>query len=147
MWILSVSLSIHPAKFEETDENLPTIEMMQQLAQFGSSQPDYYSREEFQKMELYLLRFFGWSVSYPTSAHFADYYLLHGSKLGNEESNSSDKQRSSFDTAGIREDMEVYNTHFLEASLRGEALLSSVCHTPMPLYGIESNYHIFALLL
>ncbi len=111
------------AKFEEADENLPTIDNMLQLAQRGPGQPDYYSKEEFQKMELYLLRFFNWSVSFPASAHFANYYLFYGSSLEEEEEGGSPTERGrELDAAVVKEDMETYNTHFLEAALRGELL-------------------------
>ncbi len=122
--------SPHAAKFEEADENLPTIQMMIQLAQLGPSTPDYYTREEFQKMELYLLRFFNWSVSFPASVHFSNYYLRYGCLLDDEEDATVKGRR--VDTAQLKEDMETYTTHFLEAALRGEECLGFVFYTVHP---------------
>ncbi len=65
-------------------------------------------------MELYLFRFFNWSVSIPSSAHFADYYLQYGSLLGDEEDLTN--------TTQLKDDMETYTMDFLEAALRGEHL-------------------------
>ncbi len=107
-------MSIHVAKFEEADEGLPTIQVMIEVAQLCPGTPDCYTKEEFHKMELYLLRFFNWSVSFPSSAHFADYYLQYGSLLDDEEEPTN--------TAQLKDDMEIYTMDFLEAALRGEHL-------------------------
>ena len=32
--------------------------------------------EDFQQMEIYILTFYEWRVSYPTHIHFIDFYLL-----------------------------------------------------------------------
>ncbi len=70
-------------------------------------------------MELYLLQFFNWSVSFPSSAHFADYYLQYGSLLDDEEVSTNITQ--------LKDDMESCTTHFLEAALRSEHLGYIVC--------------------
>ncbi len=110
----ALSLSIHVAKFEEADEGLPTIQVMIEVAELSPGTPDYYTKEEFQKMELYLLRFFNWSVSFPSSAHFADYYLQYGSLLDDKDDLTN--------TTQLKDGMETYTTDFLEAALRGEHL-------------------------
>ena len=113
MMMICTLLFVTLAKFEETDENLPTIETMQHWAQCGPGHADCYSRKEFHKMELYLLRFFNWSVSVPSSVHFADYYLLHGSEMDDGGSNPLTNP-----IARIKQ-LEEYNNCFLEHSLRG----------------------------
>ncbi len=112
--------SPHVAKFEEADEGLPTIQVMIEVAQLSPGTPVYYTREEFQKMEFYLLRFFNWSVSFPALVHFSNYYLRYGCLLDDEEDPTVKGRR--VDTAQLKEDMETYTTHFLEAALRGECL-------------------------
>ena len=111
--ILPSSLSL-AAKFEEPDDHLPTIELLQQAAQFGL--PDYYTREEFQAMEIYLLKVFKWSVSHPTAAHFTDYYLHQSLK----EEPSSSSSSSSWDRQVLELQMKQCCGFFLESALRGE---------------------------
>ena len=110
-YILPPSLSFS-AKFEEPDDHLPTIELLQKAAQFGL--PDYYTREEFQAMEIYLLKVFKWSVSHPTAAHFIDYYL-HQSLREDPSSYSSQ-----WDRQVLELQMKQCCTFFLESALRGE---------------------------
>lgn len=33
--------------------------------------------EEFHQMEIYILTFYEWKISYPTHIHFIDYYILN----------------------------------------------------------------------
>lgn len=107
------------AKFEEPDDHLPTIEALQRAAQFGL--PDYYTREEFQAMEIYLLRVFKWTVSHPTAAHFTDYYLYHSL---NEEPYSTS---NGWDSQVLNLQMKQYCGFFLENTLRG--MLYNLLHS------------------
>ena len=133
--MLLYSLPGSPAKFEEADENLPTVECMQHLAKMGHL-PDYYTREEFQKMELYLLKFFNWSVSHPSPAHFADYYLTQADSVDDDVACCGEganvrgicccgldtccsHDREVIDPFERRVHLENYNTYFVEATLRG----------------------------
>lgn len=105
---------------------------MQHLAKLGHL-PDYYTREEFQKMELYLLKFFNWSVSHPTSAHFTDYFMTVADSADDDivcccerESTKGgcdtalDHNQGSAGPVERRIHLENYNTYFLEATLRGK---------------------------
>ena len=86
-----------------------------EVAQLSPGTPDYYTVEEFWKMELYLLRFFNWSVSFPASVHFTDYYLQYGTLLDEE-----DMMWTKFDAAQLKKDMKAYTADFLEAALRSK---------------------------
>ena len=33
--------------------------------------------EEFHQMEIYILTFYDWKISYPTHIHFIDFYILN----------------------------------------------------------------------
>lgn len=101
------------AKFEEPDDHLPTIDTLQQAAQLGT--PDYYTREEFQTMEIYLLRVLKWSVSHPTSAHFADFYL----HLSINEIYPSQSFSDHWDKKLLELHMKQTCDFFIESSLRG----------------------------
>ena len=65
-----------------------------------------YTKDEFHKMELYLLKFFNWNVFYPTAIDYSGYYLSKAEgptymKEGNTH-------------------LELCNNHFLEIALRGK---------------------------
>ena len=107
------------AKFEEPDDHLPTIESLQQAAQFG--RPDYYTREEFKAMEIYLLRVFKWSVSHPTAAHFTDYYLHQSIK---EDLCSA---MDDWECQTLKLQMKQYCAFFVENTLRGKIWYLSPC--------------------
>ena len=124
-WFISISTHIITAKLEDKEDQLPSIEQMQHLARLGN--PEHYTVDEFQKMELYLLRFFNWSVSHPTPAHYADYFLTHGNALDSE--NPSTSPAATMDPVTRRIQMEKYNTYFIEAALRGEL---ATLHTVNP---------------
>lgn len=111
----------HAAKFEDKDDQIPTVEQMQYFARLGD--PDHYTREEFQKMELYMLRFFDWDVSHPTPAHYADYYLTCGDGL--DEGSPSTSPAAAMpeglsDPVARKVYMEMCNTYFIEAALKGK---------------------------
>ena len=50
------------------------MEQMQIMVQCGEN-PDIYTKKEFVMMELYLLRFFEWSISHPTAVNYGKYFL------------------------------------------------------------------------
>lgn len=122
IYITDCSLQhIITAKLEDKEDQLPSIEQMQHLAQLGN--PEHHTVDEFQKMELYLLRFFNWSVSHPTPAHYTDYFLTHGDALDGENPSTSPAttmQEGLMDPVTRKIQMEKYNTYFIEAALRGE---------------------------
>ena len=109
------------AKFEDKDDQIPTVEQMMYFARMGD--PDHYTREEFHKMELYMLRFFDWGVSHPTPAHYADYYLTHGDGL---DEGSLPTSPAATMPEGLRDPMtrklymDMCNTFFIEAALKGK---------------------------
>ena len=119
-WLLRLQ-HIITAKLEDKDDQLPSIEQMQHLAQLGN--PEHHTMDEFHKMELYLLRFFNWSVSHPTPAHYADYFLTHGGDL-DATSPATTMQEGLMDSVTRKIQMEKYNTYFIEAALRGELAIS-----------------------
>ena len=40
-----------------------------------------FTLDDFEEMEIYLLRFYEWKISHPTAIHFIDFYL-HFAALG-----------------------------------------------------------------
>ena len=65
------------AKLEDMDaDHLPTIDALLHAAQTGPD-PCTYSREEFQIMEMYTLKFFKWCITLASPAHFPGYFLKH----------------------------------------------------------------------
>ena len=96
------------------------MEQLQIMAQCGEH-PDIYTKDEFLMMELYLLKFFEWSVSHPTAVHFAEYFL-------SREDEEMEEDLSGFggslplaiqDKKERRAQLERLTSCFLEASLRG----------------------------
>lgn len=105
------------AKFEEHEDNVVTMHQMQLIAQQCGENPDNYNKQEFLKMELYLLKFFSWTVSYPTAIGFAEYFLsLEDIDVEEDDSTISFIQQQS-DEAKVQ--MDRLTSCFLEASLRG----------------------------
>ena len=136
IYITDCSLQhIITAKLEDKEDQLPSIEQMQHLAQLGN--PEHHTVDEFQKMELYLLRFFNWSVSHPTPAHYADYFLTHGDALDGENPSTSPAttmQEGLMDPVTRKIQMEKYNTYFIEAALRGELAIYIAHCEPLEWY-------------
>ena len=113
------------------------MEQLQSLAQQGSgsgadsasldfnnSLAATYTKEELGKMEIYMLRFFNWSISYSTAVHFSDYFLTHGVRCDTESDGrvfgGAETTVEARDPILHRVQMEQYNTYFMEAALRGE---------------------------
>lgn len=71
-----------------------------------------YVREEFQTLEIYMLKYFKWSVSHPTTAHLIDYYLVTSMK-------DVQTDLAQWETDIIRSQMQDFTTFFMESSLRG----------------------------
>lgn len=44
--------------------------------------------EEFHQMEIYILTFYEWKISYPTHVHFIDFYILNSTPKDNNLSTS-----------------------------------------------------------
>ena len=114
------------AKFEEHEERTVCMEQLQILAQC-SELPDIYSKDEFLMMELYLLKFFDWSVSYPTASYFLEYFLSNDEE--EEEEGGEEEYLVGLthphpppllqDREERRVQLERLTGCFLEASLRG----------------------------
>ena len=95
-----------------------SMEQLQVVAQ-GGEHPDLYTKDEFIKMELYLLQFFNWSVFHPTAATFADYFLSHDEE-DEEEAGLSDSLLPTLqEQRERRAQMERLTSCFLDALLRG----------------------------
>ena len=122
---LSMQFVVHAAKFEEHEENMLCMEQLQTMAHQCGEDPDHYTKQEFLKMELYLLKFFDWSVSYPTAVHFAEYFLsTEGTEMTEEETCNpvviSGSPLSQQERSEMKAQMDRLTSCFLEASLRGK---------------------------
>ena len=128
------------AKFEEHEDNMVCMEQLQSMAQQCGENPDHYTKQEFLTMELYLLKFFEWSVSHPTTVNFAEYFLSIEDVEVEEEDptrfNPSDLPTGS--QQDCRAQVDRLTSCFLEASLRGKKLYyTCTCnlhHTDMHAY-------------
>ena len=116
------------AKFEEHEERTVCMEQLQILAQC-SELPDVYSKDEFLMMELYLLKFFDWSVSYPTASYFLEYFLSDEDEEEEEEGGEEGLDGLTHTQPPLLQDREERRVQlerltgcFLEASLRGKGL-------------------------
>lgn len=100
------------------------MEQLQTIAQQCGENPDHYTKQEFLKMELYLLKFFEWSISHPTAVHFAEYFLSVEDVEADEEtlicSTLTDSTTSQQDSGDVRAQVDRLTSCFLEASLRGK---------------------------
>lgn len=121
--ILTILLHII-AKFEELDDNLPSIEVLQTAAQFGFTfgTADFYKREEFHAMELYILKFFNWNISHPTTVHFIDYYIY----ISMQDMPSS---MTIWERSVLQNQLHDLCTHFLETALKGTVYICVVKHS------------------
>lgn len=100
------------------------MEQLQMVAHQCGENPDHYTKQEFLKMELYLLKFFDWSVSYPTAIHFAEYYLsTEDVEMEEEEICNPMTLHSSSDEQA---QLDRLTSCFLEASLRGMLWVPSI---------------------
>ena len=119
-----LSILGHAAKFEEHEEHMVCMEQLKMMAQQCGENPDHYTKQEFLKMELYLLKFFEWSVSHPTAVHFAEYFLsvedveVEGEDPTNLTASGSPSCQQ-LDRGDVRAQMDRLTSCFLEASLRG----------------------------
>ena len=96
------------------------MEQLQTMAHQCGENPEHYTKQEFLKMELYLLKFFDWSVSYPTAVHFAEYYLsTEDTEISEDEIINPAISGSQQDRVKMRAQMDRLTSCFLEASLRG----------------------------
>ena len=106
------------AKFEEHEEHMVCMEQLQVVAHQCEENPDHYTKQEFLKMELYLLKFFDWSISHPTAVHFAEYFLSV-EDVEMEEDSTPTSTSSQSDRCEVRAQVDRLTSCFLEASLRG----------------------------
>lgn len=99
------------------------MEQLQIVAQESGESPDLCTKKEFLTMELYLLKFFEWSVSHPTTIHFAEYFLsVDDMEMEEEDSCSTSFEslsESEKDRSEMRSQVDRLTSCFLEASLRG----------------------------
>ena len=104
------------------------MEQLQIMAQQCGENPEHYTKQEFLMMELYLLKFFEWSVSHPTAVHFAEYFLsAEDVEIEEEEpsrySPSGSPSVSQQDEGEMKAQVDRMTSCFLEASLRGKKLI------------------------
>lgn len=59
-------------KFEDVDYSFQSMTTLLKLG--GQEQVEL---EEFHQMEIYILTFYEWKISYPTHIHFIDFYLVN----------------------------------------------------------------------
>ena len=88
--------------------------MLQSAAQIGFTfgTADFYKREEFHAIELYILKFFNWNISHPTAAHFIDYYI----HISMQDLPSL---LPNWERSALQNQLHDLCTHFLEAALKG----------------------------
>lgn len=100
------------------------MEQLQSMAQQYGENPDHYTKQEFLTMELYLLKFFEWSVSHPTAVSFAEYFLsIEDVEIEEEDpcryTPSDLPAASQHRGSETRTQVDRLTSCFLEASLRG----------------------------
>ena len=105
------------AKLEDLDDRLPTVESLLQAAQTGPD-PYIYTREEYHKMEMYVLKFFNWCVSLVSPAHFSGYFLKHCPEWSQRVFPTSVLQQADLFERKLY--MEHYTDYFIELGIRGE---------------------------
>ena len=114
-------LSLCAAKFEEHEEHMVCMEQLQAMAHQCGENPDHYTKQEFLKMELYLLKFFEWSVSHPTAVHFAEYFLsVEDVEMEEDAPANLTAASCQAERVEARAQVDRLTSCFLEASLRGE---------------------------
>ena len=111
-----------------------SMEQLQIMAQCGEN-PDIYTKKEFLTMELYLLRFFEWSISHPTAVNFVEYFLSVKNVEEEEEEEEEEESCCSKPPDSLpgseqnrierRAQVDRLTSCFLEASLRGIILVHS----------------------
>ena len=132
---------LHAAKFEEHEDHMVCMEQLQVMAQQYGENPENYTKQEFLTMELYLLKFFEWSVSHPTAVHFAEYFLsVEDMEIEEEDpvtshfTPSATLPCSKLDGSEMRAQVDRLTSCFLEASLRGDV-------TIIPLLSLSACMH------
>ena len=125
------TIYLFAAKFEEHEDRMVCMEQLQIMAQCGEN-PDIYTKKEFLTMELYLLRFFEWSISHPTAINFVEYFLSVENVEEEEEEEESccstppeSLPGSEQNRSERRAQVDRLTSCFLEASLRGIILVHS----------------------
>ena len=106
LWLFS--FFIISAKFEENEENIPTIHTLNSFVHH------VFSTAEFHQMELLLLNFFCWNLDLPTPVNFMEYYLVHAISPQDCQSGKS-KEDCSKPMTYTRK----YVHYFLEIALQG----------------------------
>ena len=64
-------------KFEDVDYRIPSMKFLLKAGQLDKR----FTLNDFEEMEIYLLKFYEWKISHPTAIHFIDFYL-HFAALG-----------------------------------------------------------------
>jgi hypothetical protein len=99
-----------PAKFEDQEIRIPkALELNQCVFSPG------YTMATYLKMELMLLDTFDWKISFPTAAHFADYFSM-AATLDDDE---IQRNQTVLDLNKVKLYMDKYVNYFLEISLQG----------------------------
>ena len=115
------------AKFEEQEANIP-----RSMDLNGYVTGPGFTSNEYLQMELLLLNFFDWKVSFPTPAHFTEHYM----QLSQDENDTlNGKPIESF--IRVLEHLRKYTNYFLEISLQGRVLDIRQPPPPSQLSGIN----------
>jgi hypothetical protein len=118
--LVALTCVLIAAKFEEEDKEIPTIDMLQHSARlFGTYS---YSRREIHMLELYILKYFKWCVSFPSAAHFIDLY--HHTSNKHQSENTSCPRLPLTDNAVLEKEMQEYCKYFLDISLKDNFFLA-----------------------
>jgi hypothetical protein len=128
--LVALTCLLVAAKFEEHEDHMVCMEQLQVMAQQYGENPENYTKQEFLTMELYLLKFFEWSVSHPTAVHFAEYFLsVEDMEIEEEDpvtshfTPSATLPCSKLDGSEMRAQVDRLTSCFLEASLRDTSFL------------------------
>lgn len=113
--LMSLTCLLIAAKFEEPDDCLPTIDMLQYVVQLQDS-TNSYSRNEFQALELYILKYFKWNISHPGTVHFINYYV----QISMED---ACQDLSQWERNMLESQVLEFSNYFMESALRDQSFL------------------------
>lgn len=84
-------LQMFLVKFEDVDYAFPSMDTLLKLG--GQEQVEL---EEFHQMEIYILTFYEWKISYPTHIHFIDFYILNSIPKDNLSTSDNTLQQCAY---------------------------------------------------
>lgn len=90
------------AKFEELDSRIPKLTDLPALVGYEMS------LAEFVQLEIFVLNSFNWRISWPTPAHFAEFYSLCAVNAGDRDYNCTPHHHlSDLITSSLRDFLDV----------------------------------------